>query len=135
MKLVVDSNIIFSALISPGGKTAELIFLNDVELYSTRTLEVELFEHKMELIKKSGFSESEFDSICFFILKKIYFVETVEFFCFEEKAAKICPDENDIQFFALCLAKGIPLWSNDKLLKNQSIVKVVSTHELVKLLN
>jgi predicted nucleic acid-binding protein len=133
MKLVVDSNIIFSALISPNGKTAELIFLKNVELYSTRTLEIELFEHKMELIKKSGFSESEFDSICFFILKKIYFVETIELVYFEEQAAKICPDKDDVAFFALCLAKGIPLWSNDKLLKNQNVVKVISTSEIVKM--
>jgi predicted nucleic acid-binding protein len=135
MKLVIDSNIIFSALISPSGKTAELIFLESIDLYSTRTLEIELFEHKLELMKKSGFSESEFDSICIFILRKICFVETAELVSFEEFANKICPDKDDVQFFALCLAKGIPLWSNDKLLKTQKTVKVINTSQLVKMLS
>jgi len=43
--------------------------------------------------------------------------------------------EDDSPFLALCLAKGIPLWSNDKPLKErQSFVKVISTSELFRMM-
>lgn len=132
MKLVIDSNIIFSALLSPGGKTAELIFVKEIELWSTRTLEEELLKYKSELLKKSNLSEIDFELLKELLFDKINFVEDEELFDYAKTAKEICPDKGDIQFFAVCLAKNIPLWSNDKKLKQQNFVKVISTEELVK---
>jgi predicted nucleic acid-binding protein len=48
---------------------------------------------------------------------------------------KLVPKEYIAPFLALCLDKGIPLWSNDKPLKEkQSIVKVLSTSELFNII-
>jgi len=130
MKLVVDSNIIFSAIISPGGKTAELIFVKGLELFSAKTLEQELFEHKGELMKKACLPEIYFDLLRELLFSKISFLEEKELDIFIPKAKEICPDVGDVAFFAVCLAKDIPLWSNDKELKKQSVVKVINTEEL-----
>ncbi|MCZ7373246.1 MAG: PIN domain-containing protein [Candidatus Methanoperedens sp.] len=54
---------------------------------------------------------------------------------FLKEALEFSPDKDDSPFLALCLALGIPLWSNDKLLKEkQSFVRVVSTSELFKII-
>lgn len=51
---------------------------------------------------------------------------------FLKEALEFSPDKDDSPFLALCLGKGIPLWSNDKPLKEkQSVVKVLSTSELL----
>jgi predicted nucleic acid-binding protein len=50
------------------------------------------------------------------------------------KARRISPDPDDVQYFALALKLDASIWSNDKNLKNQNIVKVFSTDELVKIL-
>lgn len=132
MRLVIDSNIIFSAIISPKGKTAELIFMKDLELFSARTLEKELLEHKNEITQKAGTSKVNFELLCELLLSKICFIEDEELFGFLKKAGEICPDKGDEAFFAVCLAKGLPLWSNDRKLKQQKAVKVISTEELAE---
>ncbi|MDD3086142.1 MAG: PIN domain-containing protein [archaeon] len=135
MNLVVDSNIIFSALISPKGKTAELIFLSDLTLFSTETLEKELIEHKIEIMKKAKLIESDFEQLYVFLKSKINFIEGEELDPFIDLVKEICPDKDDVSFFAVALAKNFPLWSNDKLLKTQNVVKVINTFELVKMLS
>lgn len=50
------------------------------------------------------------------------------------KACKISPDLDDAVYFALAIKLNCPIWSNDKRLKQQNIVKVYSTHELARLL-
>ena len=42
--------------------------------------------------------------------------------------------KEDAPFIGLALHLGVPLWSNDKMLKKQEKVKVVSTIELIKLI-
>ena len=132
MKLVIDSNVIFSAIISPRGRTAELIFVEDLELFSARTLEREILDHKEEIIKKASISRVDFELLHELLLSKICFIEDEELFGFIQRAGEICPDKTDEAFFAVCLTKNLPLWSNDKKLKQQKVVKVISTEELVK---
>ncbi|MBT5021736.1 hypothetical protein HOK51_08530 [Candidatus Woesearchaeota archaeon] len=46
----------------------------------------------------------------------------------------ICPDENDVDYFALALKLNCAIWSNDKKLKNQNSIIVYSTEELINLI-
>lgn len=135
MNLVVDSNIIFSALISLNGKTAELLFKKDLGLFAPEMLIEELAKYQDLIISKSKVTIEEFELIKLFLFSKLTFVRNDELLVFFEVADKICPDKDDVAFFALCLAKEIPLWSNDKILKNQNVVKVLNTSEILKMLS
>ncbi|PIN85274.1 MAG: hypothetical protein COV47_03030 [Candidatus Diapherotrites archaeon CG11_big_fil_rev_8_21_14_0_20_37_9] len=42
---------------------------------------------------------------------------------------KISPDPKDVPYFALALKLRCPIWTNDKLLKKQKKVKIISTSE------
>ena len=52
-----------------------------------------------------------------------------------EEAKKICPDRDDVPYFALALKFNIPIWSNDKKLKEQNKIKVYSTQDILNLLS
>ena len=49
----------------------------------------------------------------------------------KEKATLASPDPNDVAYIALAHHLNCALWSDDKALKQQSLVSVVSTKELL----
>jgi predicted nucleic acid-binding protein len=69
-----------------------------------------------------------------FLEKEIEFVSFEEFEEFYKEAEQISPDPNDVQYFALALKLDGAIWSNDKALKKQFIVEVLSTGEIIKLM-
>jgi len=135
MELIIDANVVISAIISLRGKTRDLLFQDSIRLFAPEYLIEEFEKHKKEVIRKSGLSEKEFDLALSLIFSRIDFVPFSDFGIFIRKAEKISPDENDTEYFALALKLGIPIWSDDKLLKQQKIVKVYSTIELLKKLD
>lgn len=84
-------------------------------------------------MKKSGLTSELFEVTLISIFSAISFIPDSKLIPFGRAADNICPDPNDVEFFALCLAKKLPLWSNDKELKKQSAVKVLNTQEVMEL--
>jgi len=130
MKIVIDSNIVISALISSNGITRYLIMSDSVELIAPEFLLGEIEKHKAEAIAKSKVSGGEFEIALSIISSRITFSPKEEFGLFLKKAESICPDPKDTEFFALALSKDAPLWSRDKALKKQNEVKIISTKEI-----
>lgn len=51
---------------------------------------------------------------------------------YERDAEDVCPDPRDVPYFALALALEARLWSDDRALRDQSAVPVVTTTELLE---
>lgn len=134
MQLVVDANIVFAMIITKG-KTFELFFKKDLDLFSPSFVFEELESYKELILKKSGLSENDFLEIISRIKNKITIISEENLLDYREKAISICPDIKDVLYFALCLYLKIPLWSNDKLLKTQNLIKVYSTEDLINILD
>lgn len=134
MELIIDANIFMSALISVRGITFDIIFDDNIRLFAPEYLLQEIERHKGEILEKTGLSNEEFELFLSLISTKIEFVLESEFEKFIFEAKVICPDENDIDYFALALKLSCGIWSNDKKLKNQDKIKVYSTEELIDLL-
>lgn len=117
------------------GKTFELFFKKDLDLFSPSFIFEELQSYKELILKKSGLSDIEFSEIILRIKNKINIIPESNILIYKEKAISICPDIKDVLYFALCLYLKIPLWSNDKLLKNQNEIKVYSTFDLINILD
>jgi len=66
---------------------------------------------------------------------QVEFVPVIEFKDFLNEAKLICPDPDDVEYFALALKLNCGIWSNDKRLKKQSKVKVFNTKELREFLH
>jgi predicted nucleic acid-binding protein len=68
-----------------------------------------------------------------FLLEPIKIIPEEEYNSFIAKAKQEIPFD-DAPYLALSLALKIPIWSNDSAFKRQSLVKVYTTSELIKLL-
>ncbi len=133
MELVVDANVIISVLISPTGKTCELFFSENLRLYAPEFILEEIKKHEGEILQKSGLSENDLEVILTLVSSNIKFIPFSEFKGFISKAKNISHDSNDIEYFALALKLQCSIWSNDKGIKKQDFVKVLSTSELLKI--
>jgi predicted nucleic acid-binding protein len=133
MELVIDANVIISALISSSGETSKMLFSDRLELYAPEHLMDEIDRHKKEISEKSGLSTEEINMLLSLISLNLKVIPFPEFREFIKKSSEICPDPNDIEYFALALKLKCPLWSNDKALK-QSSLKVLTTQEVLGIL-
>ena len=133
MKAVIDANILFADFISSEGVTRELLFSKDLELVSPEFLLEEIDKYRPLLKEKTGCSEVELNIVLSAILSRIIIIPSIEYESARPKARAISPDPNDSEYFALALKLSCPLWSNDKRLKSQKEVKVLSTSEILKL--
>ena len=134
MKLVIDANIIFSALIAYNQTIVELFFSKELEIIAPEYILQEIEEHKEEILEKTGYTSVDFEIILSLLYSRI---ELVPFSAFEEEikeAKQSCPDPDEIEYFALALRFQCTIWSNDKRLKEQTRVKIISSHELLSII-
>lgn len=130
MDLVIDANILFSILIR-NGKTEELLFEPDLHLFAPEFIFEEFDKYKLLILKKTNRTESNFNEIFEVIKKKIKTIPNEETDKYIAEAKKICPDENDADYFALAIKMRCAVWSNDKELKLQNKIQVYNTTELL----
>lgn len=130
MKLVIDANILISILIRNQG-TRALFFSNSFTLFAPEFLLEEIHKHEAEIMTKANISKQEFDFFLHLVASKIIFIPRLIFAKHIETASKISPDKNDVLYFALALKLQSSIWSNDKKLKNQKTVTVLSTTDLL----
>jgi predicted nucleic acid-binding protein len=133
MELVVDANVLFSALVKDG-KTAELLVEDGLVLCAPSRLLNEFESHKKEILDKTHRSPAEFEEALNIFKDRIFFVPTGVFLSSVAEAREVCPDAGDVEYFALALHKKIPIWTNDSQLKKQQRVIIITTNELVNII-
>lgn len=134
MKLVVDANVVFSALIKDS-LTAELLTKLDLELHAPESLIWEFNKYHAYLLRKTSRNSNEFYKILKILMQLINVAGNKNLINFLTKAQEISPDFGDIDYFALALKLDCPIWSNDRRLKSQNIINVYSTQELLKIID
>ncbi len=135
MQLVVDSNIVIAALISPEGITNNLLCSPKLECVAPEFIEEEIGKYFPLIVRKSGLSEKDIRLGLELLLSQINIFSSGEYENFREKAGRISPDPKDVEYIAVALSLNCHLWSNDKILKSQKEVKVFSTSELLQFLS
>lgn len=135
MILVLDNNIFFS-LMKPDSANSYLFFALRAKFFAPEDLKPELDKHKSECLLKSKLSEHEFEIRQAEVEKRIKFFKSSEYKIFFKEASNSLHDPKDSPYVALALATKSAIWSNDPHLKQQPLVKVYTTEELIiKLLN
>jgi predicted nucleic acid-binding protein len=136
MNIVLDSNILFSALIKDSLTRRLILKYEGTFLFPSFILE-ELEKHKDELMEKSGLNNREFSQLLHLIIKKVLIVPSNRLNSHRNEAVKIVKDIDidDVLFIACALAYSNSIvWSDDKKLKKQTRIKVLNTAEIRKLL-
>lgn len=130
--ILVDSNIIFSALIKDSLTRKIILEYAGVFLVPEYAF-YELENHMDELILKAKMDRKELHIILQMILKKISIIPPEVSIPHAKEALEIMEnvDFNDAFLIASALAyPGTIIWSNDRHLKKQSRIKVFSTNEI-----
>ena len=133
MHLVVDMNILFS-FFKADSLMRKLLTNPSLELYSPYRALDEILEHSNEIMSKAKLKPEYFETIKNALFLHVELVPIQEFIDLMEKAESVSPDEEDTAYFALALKHKCPIWSDDKRLKKQSIVRVYNTSEIIRLL-
>lgn len=136
MELIIDNNILFS-LMKPDSMNSKIfLYLNikfKCKFIAPQFLIWEFNKYESECLEKSILSKEEFKYRKQEIISKISFIDFIKYKEFLKEAVKISPDIDDAPYFALSLKTGIPLWSNDAILKKQDKIKVLSTKDIIEI--
>ncbi|MFH1106327.1 MAG: PIN domain-containing protein [Candidatus Micrarchaeota archaeon] len=130
---MADTNVIVAAILRRG-LTRNLIFSAGLQLISPDFAYQEIKNHEEEYLKKSGLEHKAFERSVEIVLSRITPIPEEEYGGQQATAKEFSPDLADWPFFALSLVKKCPLWSNDRVLKKQNRVQVISTPELLEML-
>ena len=132
MNIVIDSNILFSALIKDSLTRKVILDYDGTFLFPSYIFE-EMEKHKEELLKKSKMTAKDFNALLSLLLRKVLIVPTDSLRPYKKQAYDIVKDidPDDVLFIACALAYPQSfLWSDDKKLRRQSIVPMLSTREM-----
>ena len=144
MNIVVDTNIVFSALINSRSTISEIIVTpyNNFRFYTSKYLFDELEEHKSKLQRASKLTEKEIDRAKSELFKYINTI-SLEIIPAEiwQQARNLTfnIDPDDIPFVALSIYLDAYLWTGDKILYNglkiRKFDKILLTSEMKNMFN
>lgn len=138
-KLIIDSNIVFSAILNTQSQIAQiLITVGDFyEFYAPQYLRTEIINHKSKIKKIAQLNDDEFFEIYELVLKNVTFLNHVLVDqSIYQKAFDICQDIDidDTPFVAFSIFLDCRLWTGDKKLitglKKNKFNNVVNTETL-----
>ena len=141
MRIVLDTNIVFSALLNTNSKIAQIILQPKTRLnfYTTEQLLFEIKEHRAKIINLTDYSDYELDRMIRLITHKIRFINVSLIPAEIYNKSEILThdiDEDDCEFVALADHIRGKLWSGDKRLMkgllNKGWKKFISTEELYR---
>lgn len=115
--IVVDTNIIFSTLVTKNDKFLSVLLNEDHKICSPYFLFIELYKHKERIAKYSKVDEQTLLGMLEIILSKIQFIPISMLSKTSRKLAyDLCKDidEKDSVFVALTLEYHGLLWTGDK---------------------
>jgi len=142
MRVVIDTNIIFSALISSGSIIPEIIIApyGNFRFYTSEYLFDELEEHKIKLQKASKLTENEIDRAK---IKLFKYISIISLDIIQQEIWQVAEaltfdiDPDDISFVALSIFLDAYLWTGDKTLynglQNKGFDKVILTSTMRKM--
>ena len=133
MKLVVDANVVISALVA-NSKTRELIVTIEPDLLTPEIIHNEIEEHEDLIATKSGMDT---DRVAQFIELLFQYIETIparEFYQYIDRAEKVIgeTDPDDVLYLACAIAADAAIWSDDADFSEQQLVEVYGTSDVIE---
>ncbi|HZX12377.1 MAG TPA: PIN domain-containing protein [Candidatus Nanoarchaeia archaeon] len=137
MIIVLDSNILFAALIKNSTVRSMIYQLNTILVMPEVVLDA-IRRYKHDLAPKPKLTEDDFEEILRLLLNCVRIIPNEQILPYRNEAWELVKDHSpeDVMFIACALAfESSILWSDDKKLKRQNKVTVLNTSEILKILN
>lgn len=132
MDLVIDANILFAMLIKKG-VTERVLLSNDFHLYAPEYILVEFRKYESHILRVTKRNNDDFERLIELLERRVELIPIDEFRQYIKEAESLLEDKDDAAYLAVCLAKNMALWSNDKGFKKQDKVIIYTTKELIAL--
>lgn len=117
MKIILDTNIIFSALLHKENKFKDIILnRDDLSFYTCNFLILEIFKYKEKIVKSSNSKDDVLNILSLLLHNISFFNQDLVSIDSRQNAFDLCKgiDEKDIPFVALALELDGLLWTGDK---------------------
>lgn len=118
--IVVDTNVLFSALLRERSRFSEVLLHSEHAFYVCESVLVELFRHKERILRLSRLEDGDLARIYYILLRRVHlFKEDLISTGHWRAAHALCQgiDETDTPHVALALELDGLLWSGDKALR------------------
>lgn len=132
MKLVVDANVVISALIADS-KPRELVVTLEPELLTPEFVHDEIENYTGLIVEKSGMSPERVSQFVNLLFQYIKVVPADEFYPYIEEADVAIgeTDPDDVLYVACALAKDADVWSDDTDFEEQDVVETYTTNDVI----
>jgi len=141
MKIVVDTNVVFSAILNSQSWIGQILLHSDksVKFYSPRFLQIEIQNHFRKIKKITKLSDSEMYELIELLYSKIHFISEElipkeSLLIADNLTADV--DFDDVLFVALSIHLNCKLWTGDKILVKGLLKKgfkhFINTQELIE---
>ena len=132
MTIVIDSNILISALIKDSS-TRRIIVESGLEFSYPEISLQEISKHKQLILQKGGYTEDKLQKIMNKLLEYINLIPTQIIQPKLTEATTIIGsiDPNDVVFIAAALALNAKIWSEDKDFERQTKITILKTNALI----
>jgi len=131
LRLVIDANALFAALIKDG-TSRKVLFAEGVEYLAPEGLMTAFTKHYEEIRAKTKGQKKDFDELCTLALGRVTIIKKEHYIDYVIPASRLTADKEDWQFLALALADGCDIWTSDKGFAGQKRVRIRTTAELAK---
>jgi predicted nucleic acid-binding protein len=133
MRLVVDANVVISALIADS-KTRELIVTLEPDLLTPEIVHDEIENYEDLIAEKSGMDTDRVQQFIELLFQYIETVPVAEFHEYIERADEAIgdTDSDDVLYVACALARDASIWSDDSDFEEQNLVPVFTTSDVVE---
>ena len=133
MKIVIDTNVIISALLKDSVTRGILTDFRFIFLLPSFSLS-EISKYKEEICKKAGITLQEFYELFERIMRNIQIINHDFYSAYIKEAEGLINDIEDVSFLALALSSNCLIWSDDKHFKQQKRIKILTTKEMIEFL-
>ena len=119
--VVVDTNIVFSALLGGEGRFGEILLRGESRFTVCESVLVELFRHKERIVRLSRLTDDDVVRFYHIVLRHLTLYKEDLISPDQWRAARaLCAavDETDTPHVALALELDAPLWTGDKRLRS-----------------
>ncbi len=116
--IIVDTNIVFSAILNAQSNIGEILFNNNekLEFYSSEYLREEIDRHRSKIVVLAKTSEAQVNEVIFQVYKQISFIsdQQIPFSIWAASAPLVRDiDMDDLPFVALAAYLDGLLWTGD----------------------
>ncbi|WP_146417157.1 PIN domain-containing protein [Haloarcula hispanica] len=132
MKLVIDANVVISALIADS-KTRELIVTLEPDLLTPAFVYEEIENYEELIVKKSGMEQDRVTQFIDLLFQYIDVVPADDFYQAIERAKEAIgdTDPDDVLYLACAIANDAAIWSDDSDFDDQDLAETYSTIDVI----